>query len=172
MSTLTKVFRIKGMTLQEAWKNYRDEDVRENGEGTYNGTINHVSFPKLVNKLPETIDKRESAAVCIRKPVLNTNKVKSTVENFPCKDTRKWETYYYARPIWLDHHLVEEISDTSQAKCIEAARKYVEKHPNIPLEIHVGKRLVNMDTKVAKVKYKPASNESPGEWECIAGCPY
>lgn len=171
MGTLVKTFHIRGTSLKQAWDDYLEEDIRENGEGAYKGTIYGVSFPELVDKFPDDVDKYDSKAICIKKPKENTNKIKTSVESFPCKAARKWETYYYGVTSWEYTH-VESITDVSQTECIKKARAYVEKYPNKRIIILIGKRLVNSPNKVAEISGKSNSNTSEGVWECIAGCSY
>lgn len=173
MGSIVRRARSTGKTYQEAYKNLQKEEVYEKGHDIYNGGFNHVdTLLKEVTKLPDDIEKYHAVGVCIRKPKLNTNKIKSEVTNFPCKGTREWVTEYYATPSWRMNSLSQEIKSESQTECIRKAREYVEKNPGVSLEIHIRKVLKNMPSKVAEIKYKAASDEQDGEWEFLGSCPY
>lgn len=157
-----------GRTMMEAWDSLVEEDREENGSGHYNSVFSSiVNGIKEVDKFPdEPIDKYTAVAVCIQKPIANTNKTKTEVENFPCKATRKWVTEYYGTT-WRGER-ISEISSDSQTKCIALARKYVEKNPHVTVEIHIGKKLAGAVTKVASIKYKKSTKERIGKWEFMA----
>lgn len=173
MGAEMRYLTIRGRTLDDAWQAAVDEDTYERGHDYYNGSIRTCTLKEVIEfpKDEERIRKGEALAKCRVRPVLNTNTTKSEVKNFPCKETRKWETYYYAKGQLSVDKLTKPITDLSQTECIRKAREYVEKNPHVTLEVHIGKRLVKLDTKVAEIKYKKSSTERDGEWEVVACCP-
>lgn len=177
MGTTVRVATSAGKTYHEAFERLQNEDAYEYGHDSYNGGFNNVTILLAeVKELPEDIGKRYAVGRCIRKPVQNTNKVKSEVKAFPNKGERTWVTEYYTEPSPLcalrnEEKHIPTFIDTHQEKCIEKARQYVEKNPGIELEVHIRKVLKGKVTKVAEVKYKPSSDEKEGIWEFIGGCP-
>lgn len=155
-----------GRTLMEAWDSLVEDDSIENGSDHYNSVFSSCQRGvKEVDKFPEDIDKYTAVAVCIQKPINNSNKIKTAVENFPCKGTRKWVTEYYGAS-WRGER-ISGISSDSQVKCIALARAYVEKNPDVEVTIHIGKKL-SIDTKVAKINYKKSNSERLGKWKFMA----
>ena len=156
----------EGRTMMEAWNDLVEDDRQENGSGVYNSVFSSVcNAIKEVYQFPDDLDKYKAVAVCVQKPIGNTNKIKTEVENFPCKATRKWVTEYYG-VTWRGER-ISEISSDSQVKCIALARAYIEKNPEVSVEIHIGKKLIG-STKVAKINYKKATNERLGTWKFMA----
>jgi hypothetical protein len=105
--------------------------------------------------------KNESAwGICLEKPVGNNNKIKSTVEHFVFKGTRKWELVY----IPLTHSWVGKAS-LNKADAVKEARDYAEKHKCV---VHVAiERRLSKDSgnpRVATIKYKSSTNEKPGRY--------
>lgn len=163
---------IVGRTLQEAFKKLQDSDREEKGDDIYSGGWNNSCGIREVdakewNKYGEEefIAKDEPAiAFCIKKPVGNKNKIKTTVTNFPVKGTRKWETRYQAESDACGWNKVI-VSEVKQAEAIKKVRAYVENHPDESISLHIVKVLVGVKSRVAEIEYKPASNEADGIWE-------
>lgn len=158
-----------GMTLKEAWDNLVEDDKRENGEAYYNGTFYSCEFPREVNELiEEELEKGESQAVCIKKPVLSKAKVKTSVENFPCKSARKWITEYYA----TDRMGEEVAKSESQVQCIKMAREILEKKQGLSrLEIKIRKVLKDQSPKVALITLKESAKDQLGTWSFLSIAP-
>lgn len=168
MGAETRYAKAKGISLKQAWEDLVEEDVYDRGHEYYGGNFGTCDFPRLVKKFSDDLRKGEVEAICIKEPIPNTNKIKTEVENFPCKTTREWITEYYG-VTWIDRK--EVCLDESQVKCIEKARAYVEKNPFEGVEIHIRKKLKNLPTKVAKIKYKKSTTEQLGEWKFFAVVP-
>ena len=108
-------------------------------------------------------------AWCTNRPIGNNMKTKTTVTNYPIKETRKWVTVYEARD---RRYMNVYVSEEKQTLAIKKARQIVEKDPTLNLEIHIVKKLINSNTKVAEINYKKSSKERDGRWE-VKGClPY
>jgi hypothetical protein len=176
MGTIIKEATIRGKTLQEAFKTLQEEDRDEHGNDIYNGGWNNcqgikeVTASEFDRKLSAgDMSKHEPAvAKCTRKPVLNTNTIKTQVERFPNKGARKWVTKYVAYETQWGTQIVNE---ESQAEAIRKVREHVAKNPNQRISVDIIKELQG-DTKVATITYKPAKNEADGEWEIYGGMPY
>ena len=175
MGALIKEGRISGKTLESAFRSIQDKDRRINGDDYYSGgwnlatgikEISAMEYDKKVNT--GNISKHEPVyAKCVRKPVKNTNTIKTRVENNPNKGSRVWETLYVVEHVFEGDYI--GLSDKSQTEAIKKARKYVEKNPFARVEVNITKVLVKGVKTVAKVTYKPSSKEADGEWE-IYGC--
>jgi len=126
MGAIHKEDTITGRTLGEAFKALQDSDREELGNDYYNGSwhnaqgIVEVSRHKFENEEPS---KHEPAwALCIKKPIGNNMKTKTTVTNYPAKGTRKWVTKYMVDdPRWAGT-IIEELK---QADAIKKARALV-----------------------------------------------
>lgn len=169
----------RGRTMAEAFKDVQETDEHEHGKDPYNGAMNHCDFygdktatcpneDKLVNFVQTAGSKREAYGIVLKKPVVNTNKVKSQVINTPQKGTRKWETVYQAEN-WLGDVI---LTASSQTECIKKARAWVEKNPEHSLRITIAKKLTEGNKICAEVKYKPAQGEKMGTYLFAAWAPY
>jgi hypothetical protein len=166
MGALQKHSNISGRTLKEAFSQLQREDEREYGDDHYSGGWNNSQgvrevtakeFDKIYSE--GDISKFESAiAKCVRKPVLNSNSIKTQVTSFPNKGARKWLTMYVA-VVTNRHHYVN-IKDKSQAEAIKKARKYIDVNPGVEIRIDIEKHLIDQNPKVAEISYKPAKNET------------
>ena len=165
MGAITKETTIEGKTLKSAFAELQREEREEYGDDIYSGGWHLASGVRELKSREGDIEdyepsKHEDAvAVCVCPPKLNKNKIKTTVENFPQKGTRKWETVYKVRD-WEGCYLAK---DKSQTGAIKKARALIDKDPNLRLEVYIGKELVGA-TKVAKISYKPSTNEKDGRW--------
>jgi len=170
MGAIHKEDTIIGRTLGEAFKALQDSDREELGNDYYNGSwhnaqgIVEVSRHKFENEEPS---KHEPAwALCIKKPIGNNMKTKTTVTNYPAKGTRKWVTKYMVDdPRWAGT-IIEELK---QADAIKKARALVEKNPTWKLKVYIAKVLEQHQPLVAEINYKKSSTERDGTWE-IQGC--
>jgi hypothetical protein len=172
---------IKAMDINKAWRIAYDEAEEYSGsQDGYSGDLNTCSFTRdLTSKLKDMSEaklqlymqdncpKREAWGYCRTKPKQNTNKVKTVVDNIPQKGTRKWETVYNG--VNWDGDV--KVSASSQTECIKKARAWVEKNPNITLDIEIAKKLSGSRV-CAKVSYKSSKTESIGVYKFIglAGC--
>jgi len=180
MGTTTRHENMTGKDVQSAFRSLQESDREEYGDDVYNGRWNNCQgvrevstsvFDKAVRE-GDNSKHQPAVAKCIRKPVKNNNAIKTQVENFPNKGTRKWVTKYVAYQGYFGHDTSSVgIIESSQAVAIKKARTYVSKHPNASLTIRIEKVLEKQDTKVAKITYKPAKNEADGEWEIYGGMP-
>ena len=173
MGAIHKEDRITGRTLTEAFKYLQDSDREELGNDYYNGGWNNaqgiieVSKAKFDSGEPS---KHEAAwALCTRKPVENNMKTKTTVTNFPAKGARKWVTMYEATD---RRYMNVYASEEKQTLAIKKARVIVEKNPDLVLDIHIVKKLINSSTKVADIKYKKSSTEKDGSWDIKGYLPF
>ena len=174
----------RGKDMADAFRKLQIEAEEEYGNDAYNGEINNCSLSGDVGshrgKFDEDdhfeewlyenkLSKRSAVGYCTQNPVVNTNKIRTTVTNYPQKGTRKWETRYVAESLRSDRHI--GISEKSQTEAIKKARAYVEKHPDVSLRISITKILVGSDTKVAGIDYKKAGNERDGCYTFVALAP-
>jgi hypothetical protein len=175
MGTIVKREQISGKNLKEAFKALQDDSRDYYGHDIYSGGWNNCVGVKEVSKerfdevdRTEDISKHENAvAYCVNKPVLNTNKIKTSVTNYPQKGKREWETRYVA----TGSGGIRVLNKPTQKEAIDEARKYVEKHPNESLTISIIKQLKTSDV-VATINYKKSNTEKDGVWEVIGAMPY
>ena len=167
--------RSRGKDIGDAYQNAVDEAAYEYGhqEG-YSGQINcttgyidmtkvYKSSKKDLNKFIEDNWKNLSKfspcwAICVKKPVENTNKIKSQVEHTVESGTKKWLLKYVVKQY---NDKLKYFDDKGSA--VKYAREYTEKTEK-PTEVHMERVLQGGKTCTAKIKYKPGPKESPGEW--------
>lgn len=173
--------KMYGNNMNEAFNAAVDEAKEYHGHNEgYSGAINCCSLVKdVTDKLKtmsrkeldewimDTVNKREVYGYCIKPPVANKNKVKSKIQSFPQKGTRKWKTVYEAHDIFGTVML----SADSQTDCIKKAREYVEKNKTRRVTISITKKLVQGTGLCATVEYKPSGNESKGEYVFVGLAP-
>ena len=164
----------RGASLQDAYGNATAMAEHENGHDSYNGTISTTigctdlteQFKRSGKSLAEYIDmqmdklhKRDCAAICIEKPVTNTNKTKSQVEHIVTPGTKKWVLRYV---VYNDNGW--KLGDyRTKGHAVNNARKYTE-DKQIPTYIVIEKQLEQGNTRVAKITYKKSSSEKLGRW--------
>ena len=154
----------------------RAEEYSGHQEG-YSGDFNSTHFGKDVTSKLKVMTKAEldiyiedncptgeTWGYCIKEPILNKNKVQSSVETMPQKGSRVWETVYEAVDKWSD---ACHASDKSQTECIKKARSFVEKNPDVSLTIVIKKILTVGNQKCAEIKYKKSETEQPGIYRFI-----
>lgn len=166
----------RGRTITEAYERAVENAIDEYGNDPYNGTISTTSgfidvtdeykkskksMPEYINDKMDRAGKRDCFAICLEKPVENTNKTKSTVINKPYKGTRQWKLFYKVVD-WRGEDYIFKSEKKEDA--IKAARAYSEKNQATAC-IHIVKELVGSDAEVAKIEYKKATNEKPGVWQ-------
>jgi len=176
MGTETRWATISGPTLEEAFEDLQEEDGEERGKDIYSGSwynsqgIREVSQEVFDKQDKEgTASKHESAiAKCIKKPIVNTNKIKTDVVRYPNHGTRKWETVYEVVEIgWPD---AVKAKYKLQADAIADARNRCGKNKR-NFRIDISKRLIGKAgaTLCAKISYKKSSTERNGIWEIMGG---
>lgn len=172
-----------GKTLKEAyekaWEDANEELGHQEGySGDINSTYNVLDkteeFKKSKKSIRdfmeegfEVIPKRSCWAVCLVEPILNSNKVKTKVDNIVTTGTKKWVLKYKV----VDRAGNTIFSEKTKGEAIQKAKEYVEKHQNT-LSIHLSKELSEGDTKVATVSYKRSTNERDGTWLFFGVAPY
>lgn len=162
-----------GKNVKDAYSNLVEDSVEEYGNDPYNGTISTTIgfrdvtdvFQKskkdvnaFVNSEIEKIPKRECLAVCIKKPVENTNKIKTQVDHVVEKGTRKWLTKY----VVYNYDKIMSMHDM-KADAVKKAREYTEK-TKISTTIKLEKHLEKSSSVVAKITYKKSDKEANGTW--------
>jgi len=172
-----------GKTLREAYeKAYEDATEEVGHQEGYSGDINstvHVldkteefkrskkSIRNFIEESLEIIPKRSCWAVCLIEPILNSNKVKTKVDNIVTTGTKKWILKYKV----TDRAGDVLFSENTKGEAIQKAREYVEKHQNT-LSVHLSKELSEGNTKVATVSYKRSTTERDGTWIFFGVVPY
>ena len=163
----------RGKSLNDAYDSAKQYAEDKYGYDPYNGTISTTSgvrdvtneyrasikdLSKYIEDAMDRMNKRDCWAICIQKPKVNTNKVKSQVEHIVTPGTKKWVLRYSVRH---NNHLVG--SWPTKGEALKDARRYTEMN-NVPTIIEMEKLLEKGTATVAKVTYKKSSNEKDGEW--------
>jgi len=167
--------RSKGASMQEAYRTAVNYAEREYGhQQGYSGEINctggvvdltnerkktklaHNQF--ITQKEEGNLTKGNAYGLCIREPKKNNNKIKSQVEHKVEKGTKKWKLVYVVSN--FDEDLG---SYDTKGAAVKAARAYTEKNQRSTY-INMEKVLEKGSTQVAKISYKPAKEEAPGEY--------
>ena len=179
-ATLIEV-RSRGKSMLDAYNNAVEDAVYENGNDSYNGTISttngvtditkqYRASGKNLNDYAEYLYENDKISkwgnalgICVTEPIVNTNKIKTTVSTTPQKGTRTWKTMYEVR---LSDHTVIGSSEF-QADAIALARKHTEKTQENTY-VNITKSLVNSNNLVSKIEYKASSNERNGTYYFIA----
>lgn len=114
---------------------------------------------KYIDERLDVLTKFNGAeAICIEKPVTNTNKIKTQVDHVVEKGTKKWVLKYVV------HGSSGRIgSYNTKGDAVKAARAYTEKNMGTTV-VHMEKVLEKGETKVATINYKKATNEKDGRW--------
>ncbi len=161
----------QGISMQQAFKIAQEKATSEYGYDPYNGEINNASlktdFTRLMtfkewekhvgNKI-HVGEKGIAWGYCIRKPVLNTNKIKSIVTRIPQKGARKWVTIYEVEV----RSTGERIGyNNNLANAIKSARSYTEKNQMTTI-VYISKKLMQGENKCATIVPKKASNQKLG----------
>jgi hypothetical protein len=173
MGTETRWDTISGPTLEKAFEDLQEEDGEDRGKDVDSGSwynsegVHEVSAEKF--DAMDSGNKYEPAyAKCIKKPIGNTNKIKTDVVRYPNHGTRKWETVYEVVEIgWPD---AVRAKYKLQADAITDARNRCSKNKR-NFRIDIAKHLVGKagDTLCAKISYKKSSTERDGIWEIMGG---
>lgn len=177
MGSITKHTIIRGRSLKEAFSKLQRDDEEENGNDIYSGSWSNCQGLILVSKAEfdrrakhEDVSKHEAGiAKCLKEPVGNTNKIKTEVQNFPVKGTRKWITKYVIYNAWEAN---EKGAYLTQTEAITKARALCEKNPDKRYDVVIEKQLENGSQKCATITYKKSTKEADGEWEIMGAMSY
>jgi len=176
MGAITQEARITGMTLAKAFNQLRSDDREEHGTDPYSGSwhnspgIEEVSAEEF-NRMtrdggPSKFE--DAVALCVRKPIPNNMKVKTSVTNYPSKGTRKWTTKYEViHP--EDGRII--VSELKQADAILKARAIVELDNSLELTVEIVK-VLESNARVAEINYKRSSTERCGIWDIMGTMAY
>lgn len=165
----------RGTSLKDAYTNAIAMAEYEDGHDSYNGSISTTvgcldlteQFKRSGKSLAEYTDmqmdklhKRDCAAICLEKPVENTNKTKSQVTNLVTKGTKKWVLKY---TVGLQRDDMPLGSYDTKGEAVEKARKYTEQTGETT-EVYMEKTLEKITPIVARITYKKSSTEKLGRW--------
>jgi hypothetical protein len=114
----------------------------------------------FINKKLEEANKRDCFVITELEPMVNTNKIRSTVENTVIKGTSKWELQYNVYTGWDDRQVA---SCKTKAEAIKKARAHTEATKDVTF-VRMEKILINQDPNVAVVRYKNSSTEREGSY--------
>mgnify|MGYP006269629451 CR=1 FL=1 len=165
----------RGKTLQDAYNSAVADAIFEHGNDPYSGTIatttgfivadktkeykaSGKSLSDYIDTWVDNGEKRRCYAICIEEPKVNSSKIKSKVEHFVEKGTKKWILKYTVS----DYDTVIGNYNT-KGDAIKAARLYTEKNLRTTT-INMTKVLEKGNTRVARVEYKRSVNEKDGKW--------
>jgi hypothetical protein len=173
-----------GYSMQEAYNKAYEEAEDEHGhEQGYSGEINSTGgfidktkefkdskFSRVVDFKDKFDDdnkciKGNAYGVCIKEPVFNKNKVKTTVNDKVLKGTRVWKMVYVV------YNSDREIGNAPlKADAVKIARNHTEKTRRKTVVV-VERRSVQNAT-VAEILYKDGPGEAPGMYVFfgIASC--
>lgn len=165
----------RGKSLSDAYKNAVDDAEEEYGRDPYNGTIATTTAYGVMDKTREykasgksledyidiqsdKLSKRQCAAICLEEPKINTNKVKSKVENIVTPGTKRWILRYvvYCMDGPIGHYL-------TKGDAVKAARAHTEKYLS-STTIQMEKVIEKGTATVAKITYKRSDKEKDGRW--------
>jgi len=184
MGACSIVVYANGKSMDDAFRRAQEEAKEEHGSDIYNGEINNCELGRDVTFKKKDFDetdhfhewilnntsKRLVYGYCTKDPIVNKNKTKTTVESFPQKGTRKFETRYVAVPKW-GHNMRIHISEKTQTEAVKKARAYVEAHPDVVIDILVKKVLISGVGITSTIQYKKASNEREGSYVFVGFAP-
>lgn len=168
-----------GPTLEEAVKLAKaDADEKYGHQEGYSGKINSCAYGitdrtseyqksklDLDEFVEEVFDKISRAsgvqAICTMKPVVNTNKIKTQVTDYPLKGTTKWKLEYCVYIEGKEDFCIAR--KDKKADAVAAARRHTDKTKQM-CTVHIERTLVGRDSKVADIKYKKSKKEQDGRW--------
>lgn len=174
----TQIWRTgTGKNIRDAWNDIQKQDREEFGKDLYNGGANNCNLiadlsgkinPKDLEDEAEkrNVDKREVYGVCVQKPILNKNKVKTHVDRRTFRGKRQWLTVYKV----LERYSGDQIAVKNTLKeAIEAGRKHTEK-TKMTTRVLITKELQS-DPICAVITYKKAATERMGIWNFYGYAP-
>ena len=162
-----------GKSLNDAYNSAKQESEDEYGYDPYNGTISTThgvrdmtqdflsskkELSKYINDVMDRMNKRDCWAICMQKPVVNTNKTKSKVEHIVSPGTKKWVLKYTVQSIDGPIGFY-----ATKGEAVKAARAHTEKYLS-STTIEMQKVLEKGTATVAKVSYKRSDKEKDGKW--------
>lgn len=176
MGTQQFVTYSRGMSANEAYTRAVEAADDEYGhQQGYSGEINSTAgFRDITDEYErskkhlrvfmdeklERATKHDGAmAICVEKPVQNTNKIKSQVDHIVEKGTKKWVLKFIARS--RNGNQIARYSTKGEA--VKAARAHTEKSGDSTY-VEMVKELEKGSTTVAKISYKSSTKEKQGKW--------
>lgn len=169
------ITRSRGMSTTEAYGRAIEDAIEEYGNDIYNGTISttHSSIDvtkkfreskkergEFIAEMLNNASKRDCFVIEEVSPIKNNNKIKSIVDHTVVKGTSKWELRYSVYALWDDKQLK---SFKTKGDAVKYAREHTENTQN-PTFVRMEKILTNQDSIVARVKYKPSTQEREGTY--------
>jgi hypothetical protein len=169
------ITRQRGRNEQVAFDQAVENAIEEYGNDPYNGTISTCTSYQdvtdeykrskmdkmtFINKKLEDCGNRYCFCIVEQEPVVNTNKIKSTVDHVVVKGTSKWELRYNVYAGWDDRQVD---SAKTKAEAVAIARNYTEKTKTTTF-VRMEKKLVNQNPNVASIRYKESSTEREGSY--------
>lgn len=165
----------RGMSASEAYKRAVEAADDEYGhQQGYSGEINATAgyiditneyerskkdLPAFMSEKLEKATKHDGAmAICLEKPVPNTNKTKTQVEHIVTPGTKKWVLKFVVKS-----HYGTIGSYKTKGDAVKAARAHTEKSGNSS-HVEITKELEKGSTMVAKISYKRSTKEKEGRW--------
>jgi len=173
MGACSFVNKGRGKSMRDVYTDLVDEATSEYGHDSYNGTISTTcgyqditnewkaskeDIRTFISKKLEKASKRDCFGVCIAPPKVNSNKIKSQVEHFVEKGTKKWVLKYVVSD--YDNQIGKY---STKGEAVKAARAYTEKTQQ-STSIVIEKKLERGNSTVAKITYKPSSTEKDGQY--------
>jgi hypothetical protein len=173
MGACSFVNKGRGKSMRDVYSDLVDEATSEYGHDSYNGTISTThgyqditnewkaskeDIRTFISKKLENANKYDCFGVCTVAPKVNSNKIKSQVEHFVEKGTKKWVLKYVVSD--YDNQIGKY---STKGEAVKAARAYTEKNLR-STTIHMNKVLEKGSTQVAKVVYKRSVDEKDGEF--------
>jgi len=167
----------RGWSMREVFKDLQEEARIEYGDDSYNGKINNcpgvhdctrefleskLDLDEFIEKKLENMTKFEPGlSVCVRKPVLNSNKVKSKVDHIVTPGTKKWILKYQVESLSSDDYRTP--SFLTKGEAVNYAREMSELH-RATYKVSMIKELEKGVNKVAEISYKPSKTEKEGQF--------
>lgn len=165
----------RGKDIRDAYNSAVDEAEEEYGHDSYNGTISTTisfgvvdktkeykasgkSLQDYINTWADKGEKRRCYAVCLEEPKTNTNKIKTQVEHFVTKGTKRWLLKYVVMS--PDGEIG---SYDTKGDAVKKAREHTEKYLS-STTVHMEKRIDKANSRVAKITYKRSDKEKDGKW--------
>jgi hypothetical protein len=166
--------KAQGTSMNQAYNNACEDANDEYGhQQGYSGQINAthgysdrtshfkasgLSLSDYIDKYQNSFDS-EACGICIKEPKANTNKIQSVVKHEVFKGTRKWELVYVVTTLGGDEIAVKD----NKADAVKVARAHTEKTRKCT-DIHIERKLVGSNSRVATIEYKGSTNEQQGTY--------
>jgi hypothetical protein len=169
------IIRQRANSPEQAFRLAQENAIEEYGNDIYNGTISTChSFKDITKEFRRSglsakdfsynmignMSKRDCYVICEVEPKVNSNKIKSVVENAVVKGTSKWELQYNVYTGMDDRQLK---SFKTKTDAVKYAREYTEKTQNTTF-VRMEKNLINQNANVACIKYKRSTTEQEGQY--------